>query len=190
MNDIRPCVNTLWHGLTSKYKRKRHRFHWNYRQRCHLHVCRAWDNITPQTVNNFWTKGFGQAFQPHVLPAAVIDADDFPGFTDTDVTETENALRPGGFDIGLSPANLDAWSTIDDDVPTSHLFSHSEIVASVQSTTPESDSEPEEDALPEALSHVVSVIVGLVNAQRWLESQSDCSYVVLSAICLASDFTI
>ena len=32
MIDIRPCVGTLWHGLTSEYKRKKHRsdrFHWN-----------------------------------------------------------------------------------------------------------------------------------------------------------------
>ena len=27
ITDIRSCVGTLWHGLTSDYKRKRHRFH-------------------------------------------------------------------------------------------------------------------------------------------------------------------
>ena len=124
----------------------------------------AWDNVTPKTVNNCWTKGLGQAFQPRVLPA-VTDADDFPGFTDTDVTETENSLRARGFDVDLSAANLDAWSSIDDDVPTSHLLSDSEIVAShsVQST-PDPDSEPEEDSLPEPLPHVDSVIEGLENA--------------------------
>ena len=154
-----------------------------------IYTCgRAWDNVTPKTVNNCWTKGLGQAFQPRVLPA-VTDADDFPGFTDSDVTETENSLRARGFDVDLSPANLDAWSSIDDDVPTSHLLTDSEIVASVQST-PDPDSEPEEDSLPEPLPHVDSVIEGLENAQRWLESQSDCSYVVLSAIRLATDFTI
>ena len=139
---------------------------------------RAWDKVKPQTVNNCWTKGLDQAFQPRVLPAPVNYAYDFPGFTDTDVAEAKNALYVRGFDVNLSPANLDAWSTIDNDVPKSHLLSDSEIVASVQSTTPEPDSEPEEDTLREPLPHVDSVIEGFVNAKRWLKSQLDCSCVV------------
>ena len=93
---------------------------------------RAWNNVNPQTVNNYWTKGLN--WPSLSTPCAACSCQRcrrLPRIHGHWCSRDWDALRARGFDVNLSPANLDVWLTIDNDVPKSHLLSDSEIVASV-----------------------------------------------------------
>ncbi|XP_052233439.1 jerky protein homolog-like [Dreissena polymorpha] len=142
----------------------------------------AWQEVSRQTIHGCWRRALGDAIGSD-------EADDsdgeFEGFSTADVSQAEKHLADfnsfSAVDVnksrdafGVTDDKIDQWLKIDDELATTAHLTDEEIVANATGACTEADENNDDDEEEmEPLPAMSSIVRGLEEGLRWLETSAD-----------------
>ena len=145
---------------------------------------RAWDKVTPTTVENCWMEGLAAAFPTSANQPAVAEVEEtdtlFDGFTECDIRVAKEKLKDH-LDTNQTLASfVDGWANIDDMCDSDQPLTDDQIVDEAKAAAAATDDANTPDAAEDTTTPptAAEAVAGLQTVLRWAESE-DTDYLTI-----------
>ncbi len=141
---------------------------------------RAWDKVTPTTVENCWVEGLAAAF-PTVANQPDDDDDAFEGFKECGIREARAKLDEYLENDQTLASFVDTWADIDNNIETDQQLTDDQILDEAKATVAVNDDAIAPDVaddVPVLRPTAAEAVAGLQMALSWIEGE-DANYLTV-----------